>query len=239
MRVVGTTRVTPELGLLEEPLFAQPVALRRRHVQTADRLHRVDLGTAALARERVAHARRRYRWLLAVVPFAVLAACGGSSTSAVVTGTSTTTTDVTEPTGFGSIGVRLTEPDGTTCERCLLLAHTAAERERGLMAVTSIGDHDGMAFVYDEPRSGQFWMKDTVLPLSIGFYDAAGAQLAAFDMDPCTTPDAQCATYGPNGPFTVAVETEQGRLAELGFTPTATLELLAEGCVWSGAGEAA
>ena len=39
---------------------------------------------------------------------------------------------------------------------------------------TSLPDRTGMAFVFDEPSSGSFWMKDTLIPLSIAFVDANG-----------------------------------------------------------------
>ncbi len=132
------------------------------------------------------------------------------------------------PNGFGSVAVRLTEPGGQVCERCLLLAETVEQRRRGLMGVTSLGGYDGMAFRYDAPTSTSFWMRDTVLPLSIGFYDAAGALLDRAEMDPCTT--ANCPSFAPGTPFSIAIEVAQGSLDELGFTVTAALELLDRPC---------
>lgn len=136
------------------------------------------------------------------------------------------------PSGFGTVQVRLTEPDGSTCERCLLLADDPDLRSRGLMGVTTLGGYDGMLFRYAEPTRTSFWMKDTVLPLTIRFYDEGGLPIAAFDMAPC---DADpCPSYGPDLPFTVAVEVEQGWAEALGFTPTAVLEVLAEPCPAAG-----
>lgn len=128
------------------------------------------------------------------------------------------------PVGFDTTVVRLTEPDGSTCERCLLVAATREERSLGLMGVTDLGGHDGMIFRYDSPVASAFWMKNTVLPLSIAFYDASGEVLETFAMDPCTADP--CPTFGPTTPFLDAVEVEQGRLEELGFTATARLEIL-------------
>ena len=72
-----------------------------------------------------------------------------------------------------------------------------------------------------DPTSGAFWMKNTVMPLSIAFYDAEGTFLDSFDMQPCTADP--CATYRtPNG-FVYAVETTQGGLEALGMAPGSTL----------------
>ncbi len=78
------------------------------------------------------------------------------------------------PSGFSSVATTITKPDGTVCETCMLLAATEAERERGLMGVTSLGGYDGMVFRYDEPTTGAYWMKDTVMPLSIAFFGGDG-----------------------------------------------------------------
>ncbi len=134
------------------------------------------------------------------------------------------TGDEVVPSGFGSMLVRLTEPDGSTCERCLLVAATREQRALGLMGVTGLGGYDGMVFRFPEPISTSFWMKNTLLPLSIAFYDQAGAVVATFAMEPCTTDP--CPTYGPDTPFVDAVEVEQGRLDALGFTDTARMEIL-------------
>ena len=47
-----------------------------------------------------------------------------------------------------------------------LLAATEAQREQGLMHVTSLGGADGMLFRFGREQRTSFWMKDTVLPLS-------------------------------------------------------------------------
>ena len=55
------------------------------------------------------------------------------------------------------------------------------------MNVDSMGGADGMVFVYDQPTSGAFWMKDTFLPLSIAFFGGDGLFIDALDMSPCTS----------------------------------------------------
>ena len=61
------------------------------------------------------------------------------------------------------------------------------------MFVTDLGAADAMAFRYPSPHTGSFWMKNTLMPLSIAFFAPTGEFLDAFDMEPCTgrpVPDA-------------------------------------------------
>ena len=63
--------------------------------------------------------------------------------------------------------------DGTT-RLTVEAADTDSEREHGLMDRTSLGADDGMVFLFDAASSGSFWMKDTLIPLSIAFWDEDG-----------------------------------------------------------------
>lgn len=92
------------------------------------------------------------------------------------------------------------------------------------MFVSDLGEAEAMAFVYPDPHSGTFWMKNTVMPLSIAFYSPAGEFMEAFDMAPCTADP--CPNYRTPNEFLVAVEVPQGGLEALGLTAGSTLELL-------------
>lgn len=132
--------------------------------------------------------------------------------------------DAVVPEGFELVRARAVEPDGTVCELCLWLADDGDRRARGLMNVTDLGPGDGMAFRYPGPHTGNFWMKNTLLPLSIAFFDPAGSYISSFDMEPCA--EDPCPRYRTASDFLVAVETLQGGLDELGLVPGSTLELL-------------
>jgi uncharacterized protein len=127
------------------------------------------------------------------------------------------------PDGFERVRASVTEADGTVCELCLWLADTGDRRSRGLMFVTDLGDADGMAFVYPSLHSGNFWMRNTVLPLSIAFFGVGGTYLDAFDMEPCA--EEPCGLYRTPDDFLVAIETRQGGLADLGIGPGSVLDL--------------
>lgn len=95
-------------------------------------------------------------------------------------------------------------------ELLVAVADTSRLRQQGLMGVTDLGDLDGMVFVFDRDSSGGFWMKDTLIPLDIAFFDATGGFVDGFTMEPCTTND--CPSYRPSGPYRYALEMAAGRM---------------------------
>jgi uncharacterized membrane protein (UPF0127 family) len=135
---------------------------------------------------------------------------------------------VVVPTGFERVAALVTEPDGTVCELCLWLAESVEQRALGLMFVTDLGDADGMAFRYRDPHTGTFWMKNTILPLSIAFFGPDGSFLDSFDMEPCSSDT--CPRYRTPRDIGIAVETARGGLADLGLVPGSTIELLDAPC---------
>jgi uncharacterized membrane protein (UPF0127 family) len=63
------------------------------------------------------------------------------------------------------------------------IAATPAQQEKGLMFVTKMGDNNGMIFLMKVgPQT--FWMKNTLIPLSVAFIDKDGVILEIHDMVP-------------------------------------------------------
>ena len=103
------------------------------------------------------------------------------------------------------------------------LADTPGEREQGLMGRTSLPADAGMVFVYPEDHAGPFWMKDTLIPLSIAFYAADGRILRILDMQPCKADP--CPLYDPEVPYRGALEVNEGAFADWGLTESDWLRI--------------
>lgn len=94
------------------------------------------------------------------------------------------------------------------------IADTDALRERGLMGRTSLADDAGMLFVWPEDTASAFWMKDTLIRLSVAFISADGQVLRMFDMEPCQADP--CPVYDPHASYRMALEVRQGALDRRG-----------------------
>ena len=66
------------------------------------------------------------------------------------------------------------------------LAQSPDERSIGLMFRKSMGANEGMLFAFEQAAKQCFWMKNTLLPLSIAFVAADGTVVNIDDMKPQT-----------------------------------------------------
>ena len=107
------------------------------------------------------------------------------------------------------------------------VADTSTERRTGLMGRETLSPYDGMAFVWARPVQSSFWMKDTLIPLSIAFWDQEGRIVSILDMEPCRVDP--CPTYGPDAPYVGAVEVRQGELERHGVGVGDTVDLTLRG----------
>lgn len=132
---------------------------------------------------------------------------------------------------FGTILVEIVTGTGDVVELCLLHADDPEERSRGLEAVSDLEGHDGMLFSHDAPVEDPFVMIDTVLPLSVTWWQVGGAFLSATEMVPCTEqdPDA-CTRYPATGPYLHAVVVPQGSLVGAGVDASSQLRVGVDGC---------
>jgi len=64
------------------------------------------------------------------------------------------------------------------------LAMTEAQREQGLMYRKELKDGEGMLFVFQNDQILSFWMKNTLVPLSIAYISYNGRILEIYDMQP-------------------------------------------------------
>jgi len=64
------------------------------------------------------------------------------------------------------------------------ISQTADEMERGLMFTEHLPPDEGMLFIFDREKILHFWMKNTLIPLSVAFIDRRGRILEIQEMKP-------------------------------------------------------
>ena len=64
------------------------------------------------------------------------------------------------------------------------VAQAPQERQMGLMHRRTMPQHEGMLFVFEQPGTQCFWMKDTLLPLTAAFVADDGTIVNLADMQP-------------------------------------------------------
>ena len=89
------------------------------------------------------------------------------------------------------------------------VAASPQERQTGLMHRKEMPAHEGMLFVFEQPATQCFWMKNTLLPLTAAFVADDGTIVNLADMKPQTT-DSHCSTK----PVRYVLEMNQGWFAK-------------------------
>jgi uncharacterized protein len=112
--------------------------------------------------------------------------------------------DQPDPAGNQVARATFTSADQDVRTGALRVAASPEERRVGLMGVTALDEDSGMVFVFDGDQDGSFWMKDTLIPLSIAFWGGDGRVLDILEMTPCTADP--CPTYSAKAPYTHALE---------------------------------
>ena len=102
------------------------------------------------------------------------------------------------------------------------IADTDAERQTGLMGRNVLPENAGMLFVFEGEQTLSFWMRDTLIPLSIAYIDAEGRIVDIQDMQPL---DDVPPHYVSAEPAQYALEVNQGFFEERGVMVGDTVEL--------------
>ncbi len=126
------------------------------------------------------------RWSRSVIGFLTIAALVGALAAAG---------------SWASSSVTRLELDGVPFHPELAL--TSANRSLGLMNRRR-APVDGMLFVFPQDTTGGFWMKDTLVPLTIVFFDADGKRVRRLSMRPCRSDP--CPVYNPGRKYRFALE---------------------------------
>jgi uncharacterized membrane protein (UPF0127 family) len=94
------------------------------------------------------------------------------------------------------------------------VAATPQQRQIGLMGRKSLADDAGMLFIFEHKDIHCFWMKNTLIPLSIAFLADDGSIVNIADMQPRTL-DFHC----PQSAVRYALEVPQGGFGNKGIKP--------------------
>jgi uncharacterized protein len=94
------------------------------------------------------------------------------------------------------------------------VADSQGERSRGLMLRQSLQANSGMLFVFESAAMHCFWMKNTLIPLSIAFLEEDGTIVTLADMQPHDE-----TSHCPAKPVRYALEMDQGWFKTKGIKP--------------------
>jgi uncharacterized protein len=168
-------------------------------------------------------------WKIVVVLALLLTGCSGPQadpdTGSQKTPQATGTTADKEETTSGQSGLRTLVIDASGGKKVgvrVEVADDLAEQAKGLMDRTTLGENRGMLFVYPEERELSFWMKNTLIPLSIAFIDSERRIIDIQDMKPL---DDEPPHYVSAEPAQYALEVNQGFFEERGVKVGDSVEL--------------
>ena len=101
------------------------------------------------------------------------------------------------------------------------MATTPRQKEHGLMGRTSLNINQGMLFVFQPEQPLSFWMKNTLIQLSIGFFRENKTLIEMKDMEPTHGPvrDELLPRYVSSEPATYALEVPKGWFSEHKIKP--------------------
>ena len=163
---------------------------------------------------------------IAVLTSAVAAACGGNgggdATPAPTPAASPTpsptaatmSTDAATATPEGERVAVFITGDGRQVSLSVEVADSPEERQQGLMFREELPEDAGMIFLYEEETAAGFWMRDTLIPLSIAFVSGEGIIIDIQDMEPLSEE-----LHHSPAPFIAAVEANQGWFERNGIAP--------------------
>lgn len=140
-----------------------------------------------------------------LVLLAIVVACGGSDGDESNDGADSTPSS-------GTVTLTIENADGERQGLSVELAHTPQQRARGLMDREELAEDAGMLFVFESDTTSAFWMKDTLIPLSIAYILKDGTILDIQDMQPLSTD-----LHEPPSPYLYALEVNQGWYDEHGI----------------------
>ena len=173
--------------------------------------------------------------IIVVILALLLAGCGGAQAHSDTQSQKNPQASKSENAGCGTgsdtagIGQKTPElPTVTIHASCgevrvrVEVADDPAEQAKGLMYRKALGKNRGMLFIYPEERELSFWMKNTLIPLSIAFIDSERRIIDIQDMKPL---DDKPPHYVSSEPAQYALEVNQGFFKKRGVKVGDRVEL--------------
>ena len=156
-------------------------------------------------------ARRRFHvlWLLS---------CLGLFWALVGTTTSASGASWDRP-DFATSTLSLDRGDGTLLTYRVELATTPRQHAFGLMHVEAMDADAGMLFIFDGMAIRSFWMKNTMIPLDMLFFDEEGSLVSAVEK----TVPGSLVSRRSSGPAKYVLELNGGSMQANGIGPGARL----------------
>jgi uncharacterized protein len=102
--------------------------------------------------------------------------------------------------------------DGTEVDLLVETADAPEERSVGLMSRESLPEDRGMLFVFEQEGQHTFYMRNTLIPLSIAFIEGEGTVIEIEDMEPLTE-----TLHSADEPYLYTIEANRGWFARNGI----------------------
>ena len=99
------------------------------------------------------------------------------------------------------------------------IADTDDRRAFGLMFLEKLGKDEGMLFVFEDETQRSFWMKNTLIPLSIAYFGADQKLNEVIDMQPAVMGATRPKTYPSRTKAKYALEMNIGWFARKKIRP--------------------
>ena len=122
---------------------------------------------------------------------------------------------------FETASLSLDRGDGTILTYRVELAVTPYQHAYGLMHVTTLAPDSGMLFIFKDMSVRSFWMKNTLIPLDMVFFDAEGRFVSAIR----NAAPGSLAARRSDGPAKFVLELNGGIMDADGIGPRSRLRL--------------
>lgn len=160
----------------------------------------------------------KYAAILLSLTILVFAGCSGDEQNSAPPDTASGSNPGNEDTNT----VTINASGGEEIEVRVEIADDSGEQAQGLMNRTALGEDRGMLFVFEEEDTLSFWMKNTLIPLSVAYIDFEGRIVDIQKMEPL---DDEPPNYVSAEPAQYALEVNQGFFEERGVEVGDTAEL--------------